>query len=258
MPTNSQLKFNVLRGNDSSNTVVAPNFCNDNMGNKYIIPLPTTKPIKEEYLKRIGERYGRWTIIALSRRQKRCGVEYLCKCDCGTTRVIQISSLINGKTKSCGCIQKSNYDTKSRLYKIWCHMKGRCYCVTDTKYNQYGGRGITVCDEWKDDYNNFLSWSLNNGYTDELTIERIDVNGNYTPDNCKFITMSEQTKNKTVSHFYKCKGVVYSLKELAVALNKDYKSLHREVTNGQLEKYFLQESNYLEYIHQYETKSFNK
>ena len=214
MPTNSQLKFNVLRGNDGSNTIVAPNFfCNDNMGNKYIIPLPTTKPIKEEYLKRIGERYGRWTIIALSRRQKRCGVEYLCKCD----------------------------------------------CVTDAKYNQYGGRGITVCDEWKDNYNSFLSWSLNNGYTDELTIERIDVNGNYTPDNCKFITMSEQTKNKTVSRFYKYKGVVYSLKELAVALNKDYKSLHREVvTNEQLEKYFLQESNYLEYIQQYETKSFNK
>lgn len=182
--------------------LLLPQFvCNDNMGNKYIIPLPTTKPIKEEYLKRIGERYGRWTIIALSRRQKRCGVEYLCKCDCGTTRVIQISSLINGKTKSCGCIQKSNYDTKSRLYKIWCHMKGRCYCVTDAKYNQYGERGITVCDEWKDDYNSFLSWSLNNGY----------------------------------------------------------KSLHREVvTNGQLEKYFLQESNYLEYIQQYETKSFNK
>ena len=138
-------------------------------------------------------------------------------------------------------------------------MKGRCYCVTDAKYNQYGARGITVCDEWKDNYNSFLSWSLNNGYTDELTIERIDVNGNYTPDNCKFITMSEQTKNKTVSRFYKYKGVVYSLKELAVALNKDYKSLHREVvTNGQLEKYFLQESNYLEYIQQYETKSFNK
>lgn len=85
------------------------------MGNKYIIPLPTTKPIKEEYLKRIGERYGRWTIIALSRRQKRCGVEYLCKCDCGTTRVIQISSLINEKLnlvvayKNLIMIQKVDY-----------------------------------------------------------------------------------------------------------------------------------------------------
>lgn len=152
--------------------------------------------VNPKYKDYIGQKYNHWTIIDISTRPKLCGIEFICKCDCGTIRTIQLSSLIRNKTKSCGCINKVNYDTKSSLYKIYLHMKGRCYCKTDKKYKNYGKRGIKICKEWLEDYNVFLNWSIKNGYKEGLSIERIDVNGDYKPDNCKFISISEQTKIK--------------------------------------------------------------
>lgn len=207
--------------------------------------------VNPKYKDYIGQKYNHWTIIDISTRPKLCGIEFICKCDCGTIRTIQLSSLIRNKTKSCGCINRVNYDTKSSLYKIYLHMKGRCYCKTDKKYKNYGKRGIKICKEWLEDYNVFLNWSIKNGYKEGLSIERIDVNGDYKPDNCKFISISEQTKNKTTSHYYKHNGKIYSLKELTTIFAHSYKYLHREiVTNKNLDRFSLIESNYLEYINQ--------
>ena len=208
-------------------------------------------PIDPKYKDYIGKKYNHWTIMDISTKHRVCGVEVICKCDCGTIRTIQLSSLKRNKTKSCGCINKVTYDTKSKLYKMYQHMKGRCYCETDNKYKNYGKRGITICKEWLEDYTNFLKWSIENGYKEGLSIERIDVNGNYEPNNCKFISVSEQTRNKTTSHYYKYNNKVYSLKELTTIFSHSYKYLHRElVTNKRLDKFNLKESNYLEYIKQ--------
>lgn len=207
--------------------------------------------IDPKYKEYIGKKYNHWTIIDISTRPRLCGVEFICKCDCGTIRTIQLSSLKRNKTKSCGCINKVNYNTKSSLYKIYLHMKSRCYCKTDKKYKNYGKRGIIICKEWLEDYSMFLDWSIKNGYKEGLSIERIDVNGNYEPNNCKFISISEQTKNKTTSHYYKYNGKIYSLKELTTIFAHSYKYLHREiVTNKNLDRFSLIESNYLEYINQ--------
>lgn len=216
--------------------------------------------INPDYLIYIGTKYNHWTIIDIAKRIKDCGIEVVCKCDCGTIRIIQLNALKRGKTKSCGCINKVNYSTKDSLYKIYNHIKGRCYCKTDKKYKNYGGRGISVCSSWLNDYNNFRSWSLENGYKPGLTIERIDVNGNYEPNNCKFISISEQANNKTTSHYYKYvpNNKIYPLKELTTLFKHSYKYLYREiVTNKHLDRFSIIESDYLAYINQNEKKSSN-
>lgn len=230
-------------------------FCNIVIKNKTQY---TNSNNTNKYIYYIGKKYNNWTIIGISNRPRKCGVEVICKCNCGTERIIQLNALIRNKTKSCGCLNKVTYNTKDSLYKIYLHMKGRCYCKTDKKYKNYGERGIKICNDWLQDYNNFLSWSLKHGYKPGLTIERIDVNGNYEPNNCKFITISEQSKNKTTSHYYKYYNKVYSLKELSNIFTHSYKYLYREiVVNKNLERFNLKESNYLEYINQYEKKSSN-
>lgn len=130
------------------------------------------------------------------------------KCECGSEpKSIRESHLTSGVTHSCGCkkrkqITKMNKDNikhgkrYTRLYKIWCGMKYRCYNENYDGYNNYGGRGIIVCQEWITDFENFYEWAIENGYKDTLTIERINVNGNHCPENCKWATMKEQENNK--------------------------------------------------------------
>lgn len=108
-----------------------------------------------------------------------------------------ISSEVKSKhTKSCGCLQGEKHNsTGDRLYKIWIGIKKRCYNQNYKAYKNYGGRGISVCDEWKNSYISFRDWSLNNGYDDELSIDRINVNGNYEPSNCRWTTNEIQARN---------------------------------------------------------------
>lgn len=138
---------------------------------------------------------------------------FLCVCDCGSTKIVLGQNLLNGHTQSCGCIhaEKSkkrieNYnrsenreehgETKTRLYSIWEGMKTRCYSKTHHSFPNYGGRGIYVCNEWKNSYIAFRNWSMENGYNDTLSIDRIDVNGNYEPLNCRWVDASAQAANK--------------------------------------------------------------
>ena len=143
-----------------------------------------------------GNKYDKILVTSYSHTEKR-RVFWNCQCDCGVIKKCNGTDLKSGKIKSCGCtrICKHNF-TGTRIYSIWKGIKSRCYIVSATSYHNYGGRGISVCDEWKFNFINFKEWSFKNGYTDELTIERIDFNGNYEPKNCTWITKQEQGKNK--------------------------------------------------------------
>lgn len=165
-----------------------------------------------------GEKYGRLTVVEHigftnpNKYGQRHAI-WKCRCDCGNYTTKTTDVIKRGKS-SCGCRkteileEMSNGNithnmTHTRLYRIYKGMIGRCYYPCNQRYNAYGGRGIKVCDEWKNDRTKFFEWAITNGYSDDLTIERIDVNGDYCPENCCWITMSEQYKNKQSNAPYK-------------------------------------------------------
>lgn len=128
----------------------------------------------------------------------------LYRCRCGKEKYIEIGSVAYGNTKSCGCLYDSRKnvfglasDEYEKLYSVWKNMKERCYKVNSDRYYTYGARGITVCDEWKADFHIFAAWAIKNGWKANLSIERKDLEKGYCPDNCTFITMKAQARNKT-------------------------------------------------------------
>lgn len=112
--------------------------------------------------------------------------------------------------------------TRTRLYDTWHHMKQRCYNSNDKNYKYYGGRGIAVCDEWKDDFISFHNWATNNGYKEGLTIDRIDVNGNYEPNNCRWFNRKQQARNRRNTRMITCKGETKPLAEWCEVLGLNY------------------------------------
>jgi len=161
---------------------------------------------------KIGDKINRLTIMGLC--IKDCGTQLKtfakCRCECGNITDVRLTSIIQNKIKSCGClrneeaskrISKMNYkhgmgDLTDRLYRIWCGMKSRCNHKSHESWKDYGGRGIRVCDEWKKDFVSFYNWAINHGYTDDLSIDRINVNGNYNPSNCRWADAKTQARNK--------------------------------------------------------------
>lgn len=160
-----------------------------------------------------GKKFGRLTAISFAYRK---GKDYywLFKCDCGKDKIIRKNSVISGRVVSCGCyhnemtglINKKHCMKGTRLYHCWDGMKQRCYNKNCSNYKRYGGRGIKVCDEWRDNFKPFMEWAINNGYKDDLTIDRIDVNGNYTPANCRWATAKEQVRNRRNNVWITYKG----------------------------------------------------
>lgn len=152
---------------------------------------------KQREKKFVGQKINHWTIQKLVKVEGGNNTRYLCQCDCGTIREFTLGEL--KRSNSCGCIKKtlnglSRIDT--RLYGIHQKIKDRCLNPQNDHYQNYGARGITICKEWIESYISFYKWALNNGYTDKLTIDRIDVNGDYEPSNCRWITPKEQAYNK--------------------------------------------------------------
>ena len=166
-----------------------------------------------------GKKFGRYTALKYVKRNNRN--VWMCRCDCGNIRFASGSDLRNGKTKSCGCyirdwnkkVKKTHGMTNTRIYHTWIGMRRRCYDPTRSGFKLYGGRGITVCDEWNNNFESFYEWAMQNGYTDELTIDRIDVNGNYEPSICRFATNKQQMNNKTDNHFLTYNGETHTIAE---------------------------------------------
>lgn len=152
-----------------------------------------------------GKRYGRLTVMKRSAVKKGHTI-WSCVCDCGNLIEAEAYNLTTGHTQSCGCLQKERASESNsthrmrntRLYRIWSSMHTRCYRPSYHAFADYGGRGIAICDEWLHSFENFRDWALSHGYSDDLSIDRIDVDGNYEPGNCRWATWSEQNRNKRI------------------------------------------------------------
>lgn len=196
-----------------------------------------------------GKKIGRLTVLRLSDiTQESKKTKWICQCECG--KIIEVfSGNLTSKTRptqSCGCLsrEKSSKRMKeknpgykhgknnTRLHVIWDAMKKRCYLKSHIHYSNYGGRGITVCEEWRNDFLNFYNWAIANGYKEDLTIDRIDSDKNYSPDNCRWITHKEQQNNKRTNHFVEYKGRKYTISQLAEEKNIKYDILLYRINKG--------------------------
>lgn len=162
-----------------------------------------------------GDRYSKLTVLNEFQAKDKNGISIRmveCLCDCGNTTKTRLRYVISGNTNTCGCegsmkkLINGEYTTKhnlskSRIYNIWIKIKNRCFNPKNVAYKDYGGRGITMCSEWFNDFESFNNWSIKNGYTNKLQIDRIDNNGNYDPSNCRWVT-EEINANKRRSTFY--------------------------------------------------------
>lgn len=182
-----------------------------------------------------GRKYGRLT--AKSHFIKNGDTYWHCSCDCGNKTDVLSQHLQRGLTKSCGCLRtktsskkaKTHGMSKTRIYKEWKGIKERCLNKNNSAYKNYGGRGITVCSEWIDDFMNFYNWAIENGYRDDLTIERKDVNGNYCPENCCWIPLKEQALNTRLNVFYEYKGQVKTMSQWARYAGIKYQTFVRRL-----------------------------
>jgi hypothetical protein len=184
----------------------------------------------------IGKRFERWTVIGLSNKQYRQMSMWTCRCDCGVVRDIIGNNLTRGISKSCGCLKiertkkakTTHGDTRNhkiaRLYTIWQGMKERCEKPSQKMYCYYGGKGIKVCESWKN-YEEFKKWAMANGYAENLTIDRIDESGNYEPSNCRWVTQTEQVRNNSHNVVIEINGVKKCLSEWCEIYNMPYKTV---------------------------------
>lgn len=192
-----------------------------------------------------GDRFGRLTVIKESHYDKYGHIFWLCKCDCGNDTFAKPSSLNSGHKTSCGCLQKETLSKLNRthgysvdsgidknIYQIWKGMKARCYNPRSQMYYLYGGRGIGICEKWRFDAKSFHDWSLSNGYMRGLSIERIDVNADYSPENCKWIPIREQNSNKRNTRYLMVNGEKKRLVDLAKEYNIKYSTIYSRIKMG--------------------------
>ena len=178
-----------------------------------------------------GKRFGYLMVISLDTNPNNKRIKWLCRCDCNKLTVVAACDLKSGHTSSCGCKKLESHNkkhgmTKTRIHSIWCSMRQRCYDKNNCSYPSYGKRGITVCDEWRNDFVAFHSWATSNGYTDELSIDRIDNNKGYSPENCRWVSFAEQCNNRRSNVVLKYNGAENTLMNWCKELNLDYRHYH--------------------------------
>ena len=172
----------------------------------------------------IGNKYNRLTVIEYDFTNKHHVKYYKCKCDCGELKSIRMTSITSGSTKSCGCLNeelkrqrkprfKHGFAKKEALYNTWLNMRRRCYDIKNNRYENYGGRGIRVCEDWNKEYIPFRDWAYSNGYKEGLTIDRVDVNGNYEPKNCRWADVYIQQNNTTRNKYIEYKQMKLTISE---------------------------------------------
>ena len=184
----------------------------------------------------INQKFGKLTVVKYVYTDRHNRAIWLCKCDCGSMVEVSSNSLQRSNTKSCGCLKginqrgyKYNYP---RLYNIWQQMKARCYNKNNPDYKNYGARGITICGEWLSNFQAFYEWSIDNGYKKNLTIDRIDVNGNYEPNNCHWATTKQQNRNTRNNKYITINGEMHCLKEWCEILNLNYETVKSRLRYG--------------------------
>ena len=197
----------------------------------------------------LGLKFGRLTAIEFSHKEKNERI-WKCRCDCGKIVYSTVGRLQCGNTKSCGCLKTDILIERNKKHGLSCHslyskhydMKSRCYDVKNDRYKNYGRRGIIVCDEWNNSFEKFYEWSIKNGYKKGLTIDRIDVNGDYEPSNCRWISNESQARNRTNNHLITIKGETRCLQEWADIVGTHYTSFLDRIKNGWSEEQLLKPS----------------
>jgi hypothetical protein len=182
-----------------------------------------------------GRKFGKLTALTCIGRTKDHKALWLCQCDCGNFKVVRQATLNRGEATSCGCnIGKWNIThgmTKTRIYREWQGMKSRCYYQKNIGFDNYGGRGIKVCNDWKGSFESFYKWAIENGYSDELTLDRKNPNGNYEPNNCRWVSNAIQQNNKRNNHLITYKGKTQSISEWAREKKIDRTTLSKRIEN---------------------------
>ena len=186
-----------------------------------------------------NQRFGRLVAIEKSSNIHK-KTAWKCLCDCGNIVYVSTSNLTCGKIRSCGCIRreaiiKQNTTHNQRhtpLYEVWKSIRQRCYNSKCSAYKNYGARGITVCEEWKQSFQAFYNWAIENGYETGLCIERIDNDGNYCPENCKWATRKEQMRNTRRNRFIEYNGETKTLSEWCEILSLPYATINGRIHKG--------------------------
>ncbi len=195
-----------------------------------------------------GKRFGRLTVTCRAEdkvsQSGRHRVMWRCVCDCGNEVVVRGTCLSRGETQSCGCLARdllSNRASKhhgfgTRLYTVWDSMRQRCNNSNNKSYHNYGGRGIKICKEW-DDFGAFRQWAYKTGYDEnaprgKCTLDRIDVNGDYCPENCRWANMKEQSSNRRCTPYYELNGEKHTILEWAEITGIKYPTLWARYNRG--------------------------
>lgn len=197
----------------------------------------------------LGQNFGRLTVIERMPNNNRNQAVWKCRCDCGNEIIVEAGHLRSGHTQSCGCFHRDmdvEYHTthgmkRTKLFRVFHSMKGRCYNPTDKKYNRYGARGIKICDKWLNNPSSFFEWATQNGYKEGLSIDRIDNDGNYCPGNCRLVENKIQANNKSTNTIVEHNGVSKTISEWADFLELNYSTVKARISRGSFDRLFPQD-----------------